>query len=111
MSNTTGEAVLQLVLTHQWYDMIESGKKKEEYRRLDSKRWGKTFGQGNKILISGCLHDPKDVIIRFYRAYAKNRKHMDIQCKGLKIAYGKAEWGANEGKEYYVLSLGDIINY
>lgn len=33
-----------------------------------------------------------------------------IELKGITQGVGKSEWGAEEGKQYFVLSLGEIIN-
>ncbi len=94
---------LHLNLKRKWYDMIESGEKKEEYREM-SPYWGRIF-RGD-IKIKKVWYSPDDVIICFSNGYAKNRRQMIIKCTDLKVDYGKEEWGAENGKYYFVLSLG-----
>jgi hypothetical protein len=46
--------------------------------------------------------------ICFSNGYAKNRPQFTIELKGISIGTGKPEWGAIEGKQYFVLQLGEI---
>ena len=95
---------LKLVLKKKWYDMIESGVKLEEYRDIKP-HW-------TTRLVEAIVDTPKfkDIeTVTFYLGYAKNRPEMQFRVKGVHIGYGKQEWGAEVGKNYYVISLGERI--
>ena len=98
--------ILHLNLKRKWYDMIESGEKKEEYREM-SLYWCRIFRVDIKI--KKVWYSPDDVIICFSNRYTKNRRQMFIKCTGLKVDYGKEEWGAENGQYYFVLSLGSKL--
>ena len=87
--------ILHLVLKYEWYDMIEAGVKKEEYRDL-SEYW--------RNRLSGKKYDA----VRFQRGYT-NPKTMLLECDGLSVGYGKEQWGAVPHIKYYVIKLGDFI--
>ena len=88
---------LHLTLTKNWFDLILSGKKKEEYREIkpywEKRLKGKTY---DKVI--------------FRNGYAANAPQFTIKLKRITKGIGKSEWGAEEGKRYFVLSLGEIIN-
>lgn len=88
---------LHLTLKKNWFDLILSGEKKEEYREIKP-YWEKRL-MGKKY----------DRII-FRNGYATNAPQFTIKLKSITQGIGKSEWGAEEGKRYFVLSLGEIIN-
>lgn len=88
---------LHLTLKKNWFDLILSGEKKEEYRDIKP-YWEKRL-IGKKY----------DRII-FRNGYATNAPQFTIKLKSITQGTGKSEWGAEEGKQYFILSLGEIIN-
>ena len=88
---------LQLTLKKKWFDLILSGEKKEEYREIKP-YWEKRL-IGKKY----------DRII-FRNGYGSYAPQFTIELKSITPSTGKSEWGAEEGKQYFVLSLGEIIN-
>lgn len=88
---------LHLTLKKNWFDLILSGEKKEEYREIKP-YWEKRL-MGKKY----------DRII-FRNGYATNAPQFTIKLKSITQGIGKSEWGAKEGKQYFILSLGEIIN-
>jgi RPA family protein len=90
---------LHLNLHKKWFDMILSGEKKEEYR--DSTNYWKKR-------IYDKIHEFNT--ITFSNGYAKNRAQFVIELKGLKLATGKKEWGAEKGTVYIVMILGEILS-
>jgi hypothetical protein len=88
---------LHLTLKKNWFDLILSGEKKEEYREIKP-YWEKRL-IGKKY----------DRII-FRNGYGKNAPWFAIELKEITQGAGKSEWGAEKGKQYFVLSLGEIIN-
>jgi len=100
---------LNLKDTHKepWFDMVYNLVKKEEYREIKP-FWNRIFS--SNIKIKGKYYHPTDVIICFSNGYSKTRRQFFIECKGLKVAEGKKEWGAKPGEQYHTLILGDILN-
>jgi hypothetical protein len=89
-----------LNLKRKWFDMILSGEKKEEYRDL-SDYWKTRFMNGK---INGWK------TVTFSNGYAKDRSQMVVKLEKIVINPGKEEWGAEPGKIYFVLHLGELIN-
>ena len=87
---------LQLTLKKNWFDLILSGEKKEEYREIKP-YWEKRL-IGKKY----------DRII-FRNGYGSYAPWFAIELKGITQGVGKSEWGAEEGKQYFILSLGEIV--
>ena len=93
---------LKLVLKKKWYDMIASGEKTEEYRDLKD-YWG------NRLLEKGRWDCKPFDNVTFYLGYAKNRPSMTFRwiCTG--VGEGKPEWGAEPGKKYFIIKLGERL--
>jgi hypothetical protein len=89
--------ILHLTLKKKWFDLILSGKKTEEYREIkpywEKRLMGKTY---DKVI--------------FRNGYAANAPQFTKKLKSITQGTGKSEWGAEKGKRYFVLSLGEIIN-
>lgn len=88
--------ILHLTLKKQWFDMIASGEKKEEYREMKP-YW-------NKRLLG-----KKFDAIQFKNGYAKDSPCMLIELKDLLSGLGVLEWGAPPGIPVYILRLGKTI--
>lgn len=92
--------MLVLPIKKQWFDMIISGEKKEEYREIKpyyDKRLGYlTEGTGKVttiILRNGYRHDSPSV-----------------KCKcTVEIGEGKKEWGADPDINYYIIKIIEIL--
>ena len=82
--------VLDLVLKHKWYDLIDSGEKKEEYREIKP-YWEKRL-QGKKYYS-----------VVFHKGYSSIK--MEFLITSIRKGVGNPNWGAN-GKFVYIISLG-----
>lgn len=94
---------LKLVLKKKWYDLIEKGIKREEYREIKdyyTKRFYLNY-DGAKV--------KKFRYVTFYLGYQKNRPSMTFRIKLIDVGIGRPEWGAEEGKLYYIIVLGERI--
>lgn len=87
--------LLELIVTGQWYDMIERGDKPEEYRALSNHWVSRIWYNKDKIKA-----------IRFHRGYTNTT--MTIKCEGITIGKGNPQWGAPE-KEVLILKLGERL--
>lgn len=100
---------LHLVLKKQWYDMIASGEKTEEYRELKAYWWNRL----SEVVETDDHYTYREIIhydrVTFYLGYAKNRPSMTFSIKEIGIRHGKPEWGAEPGKMYFVICLGDRL--
>ncbi|MBQ4395495.1 MAG: hypothetical protein II825_09420 [Paludibacteraceae bacterium] len=96
--------ILDLSLTYHWYDEIAAGRKLEEYREItDFYRSRLTFSQwrGTDIFRH---YDA----VRFHRGQG-SPVTMLVECIGIRIGYGREDWGAPKGKQVFVIQLGDIL--
>lgn len=106
-------SVLNLVLTYKWYDMIDKGDKREEYRAYDTwcgrvRSWiRKAKEKGNGLLV-----------VAFQRAYKKPTMWWlvgEVATSGALKARGersapKAEWGEPELHfNHYVIKLAERV--
>lgn len=95
---------LKLVLKKKWYDMIASGEKKEEYRDLTN-YYRTRLESGWEEPYRWREYDG----VTFYLGYRANRPSMSFKLDGIRIGTGRREWGAEPGKEYYVIQLGERV--
>jgi len=111
--------MLTLPIKKKWFDMILSGEKKEEYREIKpyyETRFmnlfgvifcGGTFLKCSEIGLSECVKDDVQTI-QFRNGYSKNSPSFIAKCT-LSIGTGKEEWGAEKGKEYFILTVQEIL--
>lgn len=95
--------MLVLPIKRKWFDMIASGEKTEEYREIKpyyTSRFQKLW-QGSLI---GGKAERK---IMFRNGYSLKSPTIEAKCT-LRKGKGKPEWGAEQGKEYYVLQILEV---
>lgn len=121
--------VLDLPLKGKWYDMIASGKKREEYREIKP-YWEIRLVDYNglreyyrkyreELLSSVCYSQHRPVIenicgafprgfthVRFRRGYTSTT--MLFKCEGITIGKGNPDWGAPK-EEVFIIKLGERI--
>lgn len=122
---------LQLPLKGKWFRMIESGEKKEEYREINE-YWTKRMHTCTEDCCDAhkdgsCLKTCKAAYIHLNHIYNGNRtgpythvhftlgyprkddasRHMVKRIKEITIGTGRPEWGAEPGKEYFVIKFDD----
>ncbi len=108
---------LQLVLKRKWYDMITSGEKKEEYREI-TPYWAKRITQyfdypkGYEIdaqmrHVMRSYLDGREIFdgVMFYHGYSKYRDRMFCKINSITIGTGNPDWGAEPGKQYFVIRI------
>lgn len=87
MTNSKRIRILDLPLKKEWYNMIESGEKKEEYREIKP-YWTK------RLRNNGHTH------VRFRYGYTK--RTIIFEIKYITIGIGKSKWGAPEHDVYII---------
>lgn len=105
--------MLILPIKKKWFDMILLGKKKEEYREIKPYYKGRFFGlfdiidECNGELINPFEENPEREIM-FRNGYSKNSPSFIAKCT-LSIGNGKTEWGSEPGKQYFILTINEIL--
>jgi hypothetical protein len=93
--------ILHLTLKKKWFNMELSGEKPEEYREI-KKYW-------RKRLLNDDLSPKEYDIVRLTNGYGADKPSFDREWKGLIIDKGNPKWGAEKGKQYFTILLGDVI--
>lgn len=81
--------------------MTLSGVKKEEYREIKP-FWIK------RLNFDVWNNKPFDVT-RFMNGMAKDAPVFTIEHKGIRIGEGNPEWGAEPGKQYFIIMHGEVL--
>lgn len=113
--------MLTLLIKKKWFDMIRSGEKKEEYREIKpyyTTRFIKWMGypkafisDDNEWFFNSLADIELDRFtdkIKLRNGYSSNAPELICECS-LRIGYGKAEWGAEPNKKYFILEIHKII--
>lgn len=105
--------MLVLPIKKKWFDMIRSGQKKEEYREIKP-YWASRFfdshiksGMGLEYILNSNEEIYRYIILR--NGYSKNSPQIRCYCH-IHRGQGKEEWGAEPGKEYYILEILEVQN-
>ena len=98
--------ILYLPLKKEWYLMIESGEKTEEYREVKAYWVKRLFAPGLQDSSKGFNFKTFDAITF---SYGYTKRTMTFECKGIEIGKGKPEWGAPEEAEVFIIKLGKRI--
>jgi hypothetical protein len=88
--------VLRLTLKREWFDMIASGEKREEYRTPS--KW-----------ILSRLEGKEYDRIEFKNGYGSNVPTMEVEYLGWSIDFGQLRWGAGFNK-LVVIRLGRVLS-
>lgn len=97
--------MLTLPIKKQWYDMILSGEKKEEYREIKS--YYTIRFQNIGILGKDNILEKSQKEICFRNGYLSSSPSFVATCS-LSIDTGNPNWGAVSNTKYYVLKIHGI---
>ena len=104
--------VLKLTIKKEWFDMILSGQKTEEYRELKD-YWINRLTEDKSYCQMGssgyAINERKYDWVRFTNGYNKHSPSVTLKCKGIEISKGNPYWGAIENEYYFVIKLGSEI--
>lgn len=113
--------ILRMTLKKQWFDMIASGEKKEEYREIKPywvSRLVESFDPPRmndeyNFLWKGMewtMGEPEAYdAVEFKNGYSKTSPTILIECKGIDTGYPNMKW-CDEYKPVFVIKLGNIIS-
>lgn len=104
--------MLILPIKKQWYDMIISGEKKEEYREIKAyweRRIESALDEKNFMLfIKKAPAKIYDLYIR--NGYGNNKPTAKI-CAVITRGYGNPEWGAEPDKRYFIFKILSVKEF
>lgn len=96
---------LHLTLKKKWFDMILSGEKRQEYREY-KEYWKKRF-------IIPSTYPPictlKYDTVVFKNGYSKKARKIELELAAIRVGFGNPEWGGDDKKLQFVLTLGRIV--
>lgn len=109
---------LTLPLKKQWFDMIKSGEKKEEYREIKPRYLemfcttlsGFEANRSNNFDVGFHLKWPEEqgfdllVFTLGYPPKSNTERRLVFKNPKIRIGTGRPEWGAEPGKMYFVIS-------
>lgn len=86
--------------------MILSGEKKEEYRDI-KKFYHSRFINVDPVTYEGEYKEFDTVT--FTNGYRPDSPRFEIEFKGIGVGLGLSKWGAEPGKKYFVIKLGEVL--
>lgn len=109
--------MLILPIKRQWFNMILRGEKKEEYREIKPYYDSRFMNYFGMIWIGGELINTREILpelagpevkeVVFRNGYSANSPEITCKCS-LRAGTGKEEWGAEPGKQYYILEIKSV---
>lgn len=102
-----------LTLKKQWFDMILSGVKTEEYREIKpywTTRFQNYFGSYIELTSDDIIEawSKQKKVIVFRNGYDNNVPEFRAEVT-ISEGYGKEEWGADKNTKYYVLTIHRVF--
>lgn len=120
---------LRLPLKKKWFDLTKSGEKKEDYREINNYWFRRFFGRN--FANSKCTDEElycmltkhkdfyvqknnitlfdKNVMTLGYPKNTDTERILILEHKGIDIGFGRKEWGAEEGKKYFIIKHGVVL--
>lgn len=95
--------VLHLTLVKKYFIMTDSGEKPEEYREI-TPYWRK------RLMTNDSTFKQFDHVFARNGYNPKKNPSWLRQWLGTSIGYGQEKWGAEPGKKYFVIKLGERIS-
>jgi len=107
--------MLELVLKKKWFDLIESGQKKEEYRditaywcvRILTSPYHKTYGDNMAKSLPLGYYNSRHSQVRFRLGYGKDAPQMIFAINGVKVSIPKPEWSEPNAQKSFTIELGE----
>lgn len=97
-------STLYLPLKKEWYKMIESGEKREEYRETSNYWKSRLMQYSLRYGVRDYVFKPLDDV-RFSYGYTK--KTITFKIDTITIGRGKPEWGAPTDRDVFIIKLGE----
>lgn len=128
--------ILHLTLKRKWFDLIASGKKREEYREiknywaarflnvkrnegLEASEWEEVICDLNnptrrhnsvsQLLDYFGVYLKSFDVVEFKNGYSNSAPKMIVEFNGIEVKQGAEKWGAEAGKYYFTILLGKVL--
>lgn len=109
--------VLHVIIKREWFNLIASGEKKEEYREIKPywmekllSSYSVSMKPNSKLLKSGTLRE-FDVVL-FQNGYRDDAPKMYVEFKGVHIGKPNPRWSdGSVPEECFVIQLGRILKW
>lgn len=92
--------MIVLPIKKQWFDMIASGQKKEEYRNITPRYCSMFYNAVDENNTFVCV---------LRNGYSASSPSLTVRVR-LSLGRGRSEWGADPNEDYFVLTILDIIS-
>lgn len=102
--------LLNLTIKRRWFDMIESGEKREEYRGEDNRQVNTA-----RERIAHIAHDdePAACTMVLRNGYSMGSPALAVRVYGIMLRNGNdsihPEWGEPTDRMHFVIMLGDVL--
>lgn len=131
MVNLFGDGpVLHLPIKGVWFKMIAAGEKKEEYRDVKhfyikrlclDWRYDIAYNRLPEHPVSHIFDTPGGTylsvksfqtfdVLHLTAGYGDHRPQLWAEIESITIGRGNPDWGAEHGKDYFVIQIGKILN-
>lgn len=100
--------ILYLPLKKEWYEMIERGDKREEYREF-TRYWISRLCRNVVFDGATCVEFIEKDFDAVCFSYGYTRRRMLWECKGIEVGRGCKNWGAPD-HETFIIKLGNRLN-
>lgn len=131
----TSVNTLHMTLNREWFDLIVSGVKLEEYREIKSYWFRNLIAEHQKSFKDCTGYDWSNPLFReegvlyccstnkrklltfksfdqiaFRNGYGKDVPSMTVECTGIEIGTAKPEWSGNWQGEVFIIRLGKVLS-
>ena len=105
--------VLDLPLKKEWYNMIESGIKTEEYREVKPYWVKRLTVYKDGILPLSARNNFQEAQFKEFNTvvfrYGYTRRTMTYKIKEIVLGHGKPEWGHTTAAAVFIIKLGEKV--
>lgn len=118
-------AVLKLTVKKEWFDLIKSGEKTEEYRevksywesrlqlyrgeKISANEWERFYEEWYSLDLIHRISFQKYDYIEFKNGYTKDAPTIITKCKGISVGNPTQSGSQLFDKDVFIISIGDIV--
>lgn len=118
-------AVLKLTVKKEWFDLIKSGEKTEEYReqksywesrlqlykgkRISSNEWDRYYDEFYSFDQTHHISFVKYTHVEFKNGYSKDAPTIITECKGIKIGKPTKQGSQLFKENVFIISIGAVV--
>lgn len=105
---------LLLTIAEPWFSMIRDGKKKEEYREIKDYYRSRLFDGWDRVKAGGIYYYNREFekyplfkcfdLLVLRNGYRPDSPTITLKNPKIRIGKGRPEWGAERGKNYFVIT-------